>query len=116
MEPVTRANIQIDRCSNCKGLWFDELELDHLRVVRDAASVDSGDRRIGREMNAKGAFDCPRCLGPTMLRLVDVRQPHIWYEKCTVCQGVWFDAGEFSDLTSETVVDLVRDRFTRERA
>jgi len=36
-------------------------------------------------------------------------QPHIWLEQCPACEGVFFDAGEFTDLRYHTVADWARD-------
>jgi Zn-finger nucleic acid-binding protein len=43
-----------------------------------------------------------------MVRMVDAAQHHIWYESCTGCGGVFFDAGEFRDFKFHTIMDLVR--------
>ena len=50
-----------------------------------------------------------------MIRMVDLEQPHIWFEHCTVCGGSFFDAGEFKDLAHHTVVDSFKDLNTRAR-
>jgi hypothetical protein len=50
-----------------------------------------------------------------MIRMVDLEQPHIWFEHCTVCSGSFFDAGEFKDLTHHTIVDFFKDLTTRAR-
>ena len=50
-----------------------------------------------------------------MLRMVDARQPHIRYESCQICFGVFFGAGEFRDYKQETVLDFFRALFTRKR-
>lgn len=34
METVEIEGVQIDRCSKCGGLWFDEFELDDLRAKK----------------------------------------------------------------------------------
>ena len=46
-----------------------------------------------------------------MSRMVDRVQRHIWFEKCDTCEGTFFDAGEFLDLSRLTVSDLFK-RFT----
>ena len=51
---------------------------------------------------------CPED-GVTMVRKTDEQQSHIWYESCTVCGGLYFDAGEFTDLKYDTLMDRVRD-------
>jgi len=50
-----------------------------------------------------------------MIRMVDHQQPHMLFESCPVCYGVFYDAGEFRDYKSHTVVDLFRDLFKKER-
>ena len=47
--------------------------------------------------------------------MVDRAQPHIWYEACTRCYGVFFDAGEFRDYKETSVLDFFRDLFAKER-
>ena len=115
MQPVVQDSIEVDRCGQCGGLWFDRMELDKLRKVKGIAkNIDTGDTKVGEQQNELVKIECPRCHTP-MIRMVDLEQHHIWYEACTVCYGRWFDAGEFKDLQQETVVDFFRDLFTRER-
>jgi Zn-finger nucleic acid-binding protein len=71
MEAIEYEGVEVDRCKDCQGIWFDAGESDSYR--------------------------CPRCDGG-MLRRVDLKQPHIHYEECTSCRGSYFDAGEFADL------------------
>ena len=48
-----------------------------------------------------------------MISMVDLNQPHIKYEACTVCYGVFFDAGEFKDYKEKTILDLFKDLLSR---
>ncbi len=114
MEKVYFARIEVDRCTNCQGLFFDELEKDALQEAPKGDRVDIGDRQKGRQYNKIHPIDCPRC-GGRMIRMVDVDQPHIWFEKCGACGGAFFDAGEFRDLKHHTIADYVRDLFAKER-
>jgi Zn-finger nucleic acid-binding protein len=50
-----------------------------------------------------------------MTRLVDVKHPHLWYESCPVCYGVFFDAGEFTDYAEENLLDFFKDWLMKER-
>ena len=50
-----------------------------------------------------------------MIRMVDAQQSHLWFESCTSCYGVFFDAGEFRDFKNLNLVDRLRDLFRRER-
>ena len=114
MVPVTFGGIEVDRCTDCHGLFFDEFEKEQLRKMKGAAALDCGDAKIGREFNQVDCINCPRC-GSQMIRMVDVEQPHIWFEHCTVCGGSFFDAGEFRDLTHHTVLDFFKDLTIRAR-
>ena len=115
LRPIVQDSIEVDRCEQCGGLWFDRREADRLLKVRGSAeAVDTGNANLGEQQNEIGKIECPRC-HTQMIRMVDLEQHHIWYESCTVCYGKWFDAGEFRDLQQETVVDFFRDLFTRER-
>jgi hypothetical protein len=91
------------------------LEADRLRKAAGSAQrVDVGDASVGEAHNQQGKIECPRC-HTLMIRMVELRQHHIWYESCAVCYGKWFDAGEFKDLQDESVFDFFRDLFARER-
>lgn len=114
MESVTYENIEVDRCTGCKGIWFDMLEQDDLKTLEGSEWIDSGDPAVGKKMNDIGDIDCPAC-SEKMIKMVDRRQTHIWYEACPSCYGVFFDAGEFTDYKFETVMDLFRDLVARKR-
>lgn len=114
MESVEYQGVEVDRCTGCHGIWFDLREADQLRVRPGSETIDTGDRAVGREMNAVGKVECPRCHTP-MVRMVDNRQSHLWYEACTLCNGMFFDAGEFTDFKKETVMDRIRDLMSGER-
>lgn len=114
MEQVVYADIEVDRCTLCKGLWFDMLEHEQLKEIRGAEAIDSGDREVGALFNRDDRICCPRCRS-RMIRMVDPEQPHIWYESCGACHGVFFDAGEFTDYKRHTPIDLLRRLRARER-
>ena len=115
LQPVVQDSIEVDRCTQCGGLWFDRMEADRLRKVKGSAQlIDTGDEKMGAAQNQVGKIECPRC-HTQMIRMVDLEQHHIWYESCTVCYGRWFDAGEFKDLQQESVIDFFRGLFAKER-
>jgi Zn-finger nucleic acid-binding protein len=112
MGKVTFASVVVDRCTNCRGLWFDAREHERLRDLQGSEEIDPGppegapkavespeDSRVG---DAK--MNCPVC-HTRLIRMVDHRQPHIHFESCTVCHGSFFDAGEFRDYKEHTVAE-----------
>src|SRR5688500_16912293 len=107
MGKITFGSVVVDRCTACKGLWFDAREHERLKDVEGAETIDTG----GSASTAASAapkqpgdakINCPVC-HTRMIRMVDHQQPHIHYESCTVCHGVFFDAGEFRDYKEQTV-------------
>ena len=114
MEKITFKEIEIERCTSCKGLWFDMLEQEELKGLEGSEDIDTGDPETGRKYNKIDKINCPVCKGP-MIRMVDNDQPHIWFESCSECYGVFFDAGEFRDYKEKSVLDFFRDLFRGER-
>jgi Zn-finger nucleic acid-binding protein len=114
MVTVTFASVEVDRCTDCQGIFFDEFEKEQLKKMKGADAIDIGDPKVGREFNKVDRIYCPRC-GSLMIRMVELEQPHIWFEHCTVCGGSFFDAGEFRDLTHHTIADFFKDLTTPPR-
>jgi uncharacterized protein len=110
MESVTFEGVTVDRCTGCKGIWFDAQEQNLLKHAKGAEAIDIGDVPTGRRMDRATEIRCPRCQLPMTLK-EDVDQHHITFETCTACKGVFLDAGEFKDLKSYTLADYVRGLF-----
>lgn len=107
METVTAEQIETNRCTSCGGLWFDLREHEHLKRIAGSEAVDSGDPARGKQQDQVRNIDCPRC-HTKMIGLVFPDQPHIHYEMCSVCYGVYFDAGEFADYAKMTLAERVK--------
>ena len=97
MQATEFEGVEVDRCTNCKGIWFDAGERDWLLGEDAASALDTGDPAVGRQTNQIVRYRCPRCAGG-MLRKKDHQNSSIQYEECTSCRGSFFDAGEFSEL------------------
>lgn len=114
MVKVEFGHALVDRCTNCQGLFFDEFEKEALRRMKNADALDIGDAKTGKWFNKVDHIQCPRCSSP-MIRMVDLEQPHIWFEQCKVCGASFFDAGEFRDLAHHTILDFFKDLLVKER-
>ena len=100
MERVPIGLVEVDRCTACRGVWFDSLEDERLKVDGAATAVDIGDASDGRRHNQQRRIDCPRC-HTRLIEMVDAGRPHIWFESCKFCYGRFFDAGEFRELADD---------------
>jgi Zn-finger nucleic acid-binding protein len=108
MNQVQFRGIEVDQCDSCGGLWFDVFEHEHLKKLEGSESIDMGDAVKARLHDAQTRVLCPRDQS-RMIPMVDLTQPHIWFESCPVCNGAYFDAGEFKDFVNLTFLErLVR--------
>lgn len=108
MKTVHYEEIEVDRCSACRGIWFDMLEHEDLKRLAGSEAIDTGAGVPG--LNEVTRIQCPRCAVP-LIHMAVAGQPHIGYEACTVCYGLYFDAGEFSDFREDTFAEAWRASF-----
>ncbi len=100
--------ITVKRCEDCQGLWCKRETLATMKTEWMSEALDIGEASTGRRFNEIRDVPCPEC-GETLTRVPDERQRHIWLDACPSCDGVWFDAGEFTDWKHETLMDVLRD-------
>lgn len=48
--------------------------------------------------------------------MMEAAQPHVCYEACKTCNGVFLDAGEFKDFKEHLLLDWTRDLLAPERS
>ncbi len=106
METEAVAGQRVDRCGVCKGVWLDLGEIAAPAGV--VAAVDDGAARP--ILAARRDIHCPRC--HTATAAVTEPGSGVLYEKCSVCQGVFLDAGEWRKLNPRSPGDWLRSLFT----
>lgn len=109
MERIFVDQFQVDRCTHCKGLFFDAVTHEHLMQLKGSEAIDTGERHEERRDEVV-RIKCPECHAQ-MIRMVDHVQPHIWYESCPVCFGIYLDAGEFREQKERKLLNRLRDTF-----
>jgi Zn-finger nucleic acid-binding protein len=98
LEPVVYQGIEIDRCQQCGGIWFDSQEVEALTKVKGPDILDIGQTETAAHYNlTEKEIHCPRCR-TQMIRMLDIDEYNLWYEKCLNCGGIWLDAGEFKQF------------------
>lgn len=109
MGRVEYGGITVDRCTNCKGIWFDHLEAEQLKRVKGANSIDVGREKTGKAYDSIKEVVCPHC----NIRMATVAVPgtdHCTYESCGQCKGIFMDAGEFREfMTEKSILDFFRN-------
>jgi Zn-finger nucleic acid-binding protein len=67
MERVIFGGVEVDRCTDCHGLFLDEFAKEQLLRMKRSEVIDIGDPELGREFNRVDQILCPRC-GALMIR------------------------------------------------
>ncbi|MHC4996598.1 MAG: zf-TFIIB domain-containing protein [Planctomycetota bacterium] len=81
--------IEVDRCPQCHGVWFDAGELHDLIEVADEKV------RVPRGASDARAY-CPRCDGNLMRFYYP--QTYVQIEACKHCSGIWIDKDELREI------------------
>lgn len=116
MESQTFKTITVDRCSGCQGLFCspEAIEKGKDQWLADAV-LDKGAATASAAYDAVDNIHCPACT-VKMDKISDPEQTHIWMEACPQCKKIFLDAGEFTDLKYNTVLDRLRDWRKGERS
>jgi len=113
MKSIDYKGVQINRCSSCYGLWFDDFELKDLQKLAGSEVVDIGDVEVGTEHNKNTRPKCPKCQKIMMPEIGGGRSP-IQFERCQQCNGVYLDAGEFRGFKKLTLGEYFKSFFNRD--
>ena len=115
------ADVEIDHCFECGGIWLDAGELEMLlgepeksKVLLDSFKID--------KTSAEKPRRCPICLKKMQKIIVGTSQPTLLIDKCRKGDGLWFDKGELQDIADRAQLDkdnkiqkLLADMFGHEQ-
>ena len=93
-------NIELDYCSNCKGVWFDAGELELLLKsygLEEPKTFFDGIFSSQEAPSQERKRKCPIC-GRKMKKTAIGGQPQILIDVCREKHGLWFDGGEVAQL------------------
>ncbi|MFO7973551.1 MAG: zf-TFIIB domain-containing protein [Candidatus Hydrogenedentota bacterium] len=88
------AEVEVDFCTECSGVWLDEGELELLLGLDEsevAKLMSGGEEAAGEEAKRP----CPAC-DATMVKEVFGTDPPIVYDRCPHNHGLFFDKGELT--------------------
>ena len=99
---VEHADIELDYCVHCKGVWFDATELDLL--LRSLGLAEGHDlaslMRMPKRPPAEAPRRCPRCR-KKMHKMMIGREPEVMIDSCVRGHGLWFDGGEVEQVIQQ---------------
>ena len=98
------AEVEIDHCTDCGGIWLDagELELllgnpEQARGLLNSFKIDS--------QSAETVRKCPICLKKMQKIVVGASKPALLIDKCRKNDGLWFDKGELQQILKTAQLD-----------
>ncbi|GAB4185828.1 MAG: hypothetical protein Kow00108_23280 [Calditrichia bacterium] len=102
---IYEANVEIDECPQCKGVWLDEGELEKIQEISDN---DYSDELKKMPDYIGNAFDmakdrreenrvCPKC-NQSMDRREYGYCSQVMIDVCPSCRGIWLDNHELQKL------------------
>jgi len=98
------AEVEIDHCEECGGIWLDAGELEILlgqpqqaKRLLDSFKVSAGATEKLRK--------CPICDKKMQKIVVGTTEPTLLIDKCRRGDGLWFDKGELEDILSRARLD-----------
>ena len=99
------ADIEIEKCSQCGGMWLDDNELERIQDATERNYADEiknlpnlVDQAYSMALaGSKPAVNCPGC-SAEMERTEHGGCSQIMIDNCPKCGGVWLDEGELKAL------------------
>jgi Zn-finger nucleic acid-binding protein len=115
------ADVEIDHCTSCGGIWLDSGELEIL--LGDAAQAK---RVLNSFQPSSSATElprmCPICDKKMAKVVVGRSDPPLVIDKCIRGDGLWFDRGELQAIVTRADLDegnriqrLLADIFGKDR-
>jgi uncharacterized protein len=99
MEPKSIENFEIDLCSKCAGLWFDQDELRKSKDLTDPA-LHWMDFQIWKHEDqfrfSQHTANCPRC--QISMVTINYGTTDVEIDYCPKCRGTWLDEGKFTNI------------------
>ena len=91
------ADIEIDHCIKCRGVWLDSGELELL--LADAVNRNQLMEILSQEVEGKEkTIRCPICDKKLEKVVHGTDHGSVCLDKCPADDGLWFDRGELIDM------------------
>lgn len=109
------ADVVIDQCDRCDGIWFDPGELNQiLKGSIDTLRARTRSAKAQPPEHDSHRGHCPRCKGEGLLVRVRSRErEHLHVDTCSVCFGSWLDGGELEAIKEPTLLQRLGDFFAK---
>ena len=101
-------SIEVDKCVDCEGIWFDEKELHEIEKVSEPTIWEL--KRIPNKRAQLKAMNCPKCEDKPLLKKAEhPRDQAVILDYCENCRGIWLDKGELEAIQKENWLLVIRN-------
>ena len=99
------AQIELDKCHQCDGIWFDAGELEALSNsgisdIEDEIEQQYGDPPV-KSGDVTGYMRCPRCEDGRLNQFHYTYIKPVKVDRCDTCLGIWLDKNELKAIIGE---------------
>ncbi len=99
---IENRGVEVDFCNECKGVWFDMMEIDQLSdAIKEFNIVEPRLERLKVIETTEETRKCPRCGFPMDKVQMNGRPPMIDF--CPNGCGYWFDDNELKEYTKNNM-------------
>lgn len=98
------ADVEIDHCIECSGIWLDAGELEMLLADSEAAKKLIDSFKVETASTEKPR-PCPICDKKMQKVLVGTSPPALLIDRCFKGHGLWFDKGELQNIIDKAELD-----------
>lgn len=98
-------NIELDYCTDCKGVWFDSGELELMLKTYQVEGIEPFLESITNSPDTPSSEKkrkCPICSRRMRKKTIGER-PRLLIDMCGEGHGLWFDGGEIAQLIRQLV-------------
>ena len=95
---VEYAGIELDFCTECKGIWFDSDELNLLAEALEFAADFPDVVDLPSVRSKEKRRPCPRCR--KKMDKASIGEQQVIIDRCPRGHGLWFDHGELARVLS----------------
>jgi len=104
MVTLELAEVEIDYCTICGGIWLDASELELLMGSGEKAKQLLDSFKIEPDCTEKPG-KCPICLKKMQKISVGLSAKPVLIDKCPKADGLWFDRGELQEILNMAQLD-----------
>jgi Zn-finger nucleic acid-binding protein len=98
------AEVEVDYCTDCAGIWLDAGELELLLGSSQQTKQLLDSFKVGSACTEKRR-KCPICLKKMQKIVVGPSTPPLLIDKCARGDGLWFDRGELQNILDKAALD-----------